>query len=274
MHSLRISQLQVLVRQDLAYALSSARGLLFLVFFGIFWFWILYKLSGGGAQWLADPQGNVVVAWLFDAKLAQTLFQQRPPTLSLYYLLAIGSVPLFVLAAASDQTANDIGSRYLRFLIPRCNRLEVFIARFIGVLILVACAYVAVTFAAALISASTDQRSLGEVSGYALQIALALILYSVPFIALMSLCSASVGSAGLSALIGISVYALTAVVISFVSIRWPQIGELLGYLLPNHTKAQFLALGSDTLMSTGLIMPLYVLAYGGAGWLVFRNRDI
>ena len=248
--------------------------MLFLVFFGIFWFWVLYKLSGGGAQWLADPQGNVVVAWLFDLELAQTLFLERPPTLSLYFLLAMSSIPAFVLAAASDQTANDIGSRYLRFLIPRCNRLEVYIARFLGVVVLIAAAFSIVTLAAAFISARVDQNSPVEVYSYAVQIAAVLIIYALPFVAIMSLCSASVGSAGLSALIGLSFYTLTTVLISFISIRWTEVSDVLRYLLPSHTKSQLLTLSSGGLVAAGLAIPVYVITYAGAGWLIFKRRDI
>ena len=235
---------------------------------------MLYSLSAGEARWLADPEGKVLFAWLFDAQLAQTLFQHRPPTLSLYYLLAMSSMPLFVLFAACDQTASEIGSRYLRFLLPRCNRLEVYLARFVGAVIVIAALYLVTTIAAAIMSAIVDGNNLDAVSGYAVQITASLVLYSMPFVAVMSLCSASVGSAGLSALIGISGYVLATALVTFLSFEWPLVGEALGYILPNSTKEGLLDVSVKGLLAAVIITPIYVVAYGGLGWLVFQRRDI
>ena len=51
----------VLVRHDLRYTLSSPRGLLFLVFFALFWSWILVKLATGWAAQLGTPQAGFLV---------------------------------------------------------------------------------------------------------------------------------------------------------------------------------------------------------------------
>ena len=124
MKGLRLSTVWTLTRHDLYYALRSARGLLFLVFFAVFWLWLFSKMVGGAAQWLSNPEGNFIIGFLFDPQVAKSLFINRAPTLSAFFLLAVSTMPVFVLFAASDQTANDIGSKYLRFLTPRCNRLE------------------------------------------------------------------------------------------------------------------------------------------------------
>ena len=50
----------VLIRHDLRYTLSSARGLLFLVFFGLFWSWVLSKLAGGLGGAARDAAGRLL----------------------------------------------------------------------------------------------------------------------------------------------------------------------------------------------------------------------
>jgi len=50
----------VLVKQDLRYTFSSARGLLFLIFFGMFWGWVLSKLAGGLGVPSCSPR---LVSW-------------------------------------------------------------------------------------------------------------------------------------------------------------------------------------------------------------------
>ncbi len=274
MKSLRLSSVRTLVRHDVYYALRSTRGLLFLVFFGVFWLWLFSKLAGGGAQWLANPEGSFIIGWLFDPQIAKSLFVGRSATLSAFFLLAVSTVPVFVLFAASDQTANDIGSKYLRFLTPRCNRIEIFIARFLGATLLVAAAYIFITLVAALLSIWVDQVGVTNIVADMLLIMLSLIIYALPFIALMSLCSVIVGSAGLSALVGISFYVVVLLIVAVIGIKLPAMAEAVAYLIPNATKSLILRLQWSSLIQVTMIVPLYILAYGFIGWRIFANRDI
>ncbi len=274
MTALRLATVKVLVRHDVYYALRSTRGLLFLVFFAVFWLWLFSKLAGGGAQWLANPEGSFIIGWLFDPQIAKSLFVNRSATLSAFFLLAVSTVPMFVLFAASDQTANDIGSKYLRFLTPRCNRIEIYVARFIGATVLVAGAYIAITLIATLMAVWVDQVSFVAVLADALLVMLSLIVYALPFIALMSLCSVVVGSAGLSALVGISVYVVVLVVVAVVGINLPTVADTVAYLIPNATKPLVLRLQWSSLIQTLMIVPVYILVYGLIGWRIFARRDI
>jgi len=274
MKSLRFKTIRTLVRQDIYYALKSTRGLLFLVFFGVFWLWLFSKLAGGGAQWLSNPEGSFIVGWLFDPEIARSLFVGRSATLSAFFLLAVSTVPLFVLFAASDQTANDIGTKYLRFLTPRCNRIEIFIGRFLGATLLVAGAYIVITVIAAVMAAFVDDVSFSTVIMDGVLIAISLIVYALPFIALMSLCSVIVGSAGLSALVGISVYVVVLLVVSVIAIKMPTAADTVAYLIPNATKPLILRLQWSSLLQVMLVVPIYILAYGFLGWRIFAKRDI
>ncbi|TDR22405.1 hypothetical protein [Marinicella litoralis] len=274
MNSLRLPTVITLVRQDLYYAIRSARGLLFLVFFAVFWLWLFSKLTGGAAQWLANPEGNVLIGWLFDPKVARSLFVDRSPTLSAFFLLAVSTVPVFVLFAASDQTANDIGSKYLRFLTPRCNRIEIFVARFLGATLLVALAYIVITAVATVMAIVVDNTRFTTVLLDSVLVMLSLVVYALPFIALMSLCSVVVGSAGLSALVGISVYVVVLVIVAVIEIKMPQAAEWISYLIPNATKGLIIQLQWSQFMQALMLVPLYVAFYGFMGWRIFSKRDI
>jgi ABC-type transport system involved in multi-copper enzyme maturation permease subunit len=272
--SLRLGVVHTLVRQDIYYALKSARGLLFLVFFAVFWSWLLWKLSSGNAQYLANPEASFLLSMIIDPKIAQSLFINRSPTFSAFYYLAISTVPMFVLFAASDQTANDIGSKYLRFLTPRCNRFEIYLARFLGAVLLVAFAYIAIVLLAALISIMVDKNATGMVLADLPLVLLSLIIYTIPFIALMSLCSVIVGSAGLSALVGISIYVIFLVVVAVIGIKMPNAADMVAYVLPNSSKALILQLSWSSTITALISVPVYVFAYGYLGWLIFSKRDI
>lgn len=274
MSTLRLGVVKTLVQQDLYYSFKSTRGILFLVFFGVIWSYILWHLSSGNAKSIMTPSGGAMLSWMLDTKVVQSLLVDRSPTLAVYFLLAIFTMPMFVLFAASDQTANDIGSKYLRFLTPRCNRIEIFIGRFIGAILLVACAYIALTLIVALVAMAVDKNSLGLILRDTPLIIISLIVYSIPFVALMSLCSVIVGSAGLSALVGISIYLILSIVIALFHWKVPSMGNVLAYLLPNGTKSLILQLQWSTLITAFISVPIYVFVYGFLGWTVFKRRDI
>jgi len=162
----------------------------------------------------------------------------------------------------------------LRFLTPRCNRIEIFIARFIGAVILVAVSYIVVSLLAAMIAIAVDKNAFSMVIKDAPLVIVSLILYTIPFVALMSLCSVIVGSAGLSALMGISIYVILLVLITVINIKMPAAADTIAYALPNSTKSLFLQLSWGNTISAALAVPVYVLAYGFMGWTIFSKRDI
>lgn len=267
------AHLRVLIGYDLRYSLRSAKGLLFLVFYGVIWFWLLWQLSSGAATWLADPEGNMVAAWFLQAELAQQLFQQRPPTLSAYFLIALSMVPVFAIWSACDQTASDLASGHLRFLVPRCGRSDVYIARFVSAAILLTAAEILTGFAAMLISLAVDNWDVTGVIMYAIRISAIIVIYSLPFVALMALLSALTASAGLAALVGICVYTLVTVASAFLSVRFPE-AELFSYILPNALKSQMIAPDSAAFIALALALMLYLLIYLSAGWYLFQRRDL
>jgi hypothetical protein len=270
----RIDTLKKIVSHDLYYALRSARGVLFLVFFAVFWLWIFTKFGHVNTQWLKSPDSSFILAWLFDAKTAQSLFTDRHPGFSLYYLIAINTAPFFVLFAASDQTANDIGGQYLRFLLPRCLRSEIYLGRFIGAVLLVWMAYAVVTLLAMLWVVVFNDASLTAVFMDALWMILCLAIYAVPFIAMMSLCSALVGSAALSALLGLGFYFIVTIIVSVLGFQSDQLAHVVSFILPNTTKSDLLLFELLPLMKAIGINIVYTSIYFYLGWLIFSRRDI
>jgi len=262
--------IRVLIRYDLRYSLSSAKGLLFLVFYALFWFWILWKLADGMANWLAEPQGSNIASLLLDPELVRSLFLEHPPTLSVYFLLALAMVPGFVIWGAADQTATDLGSRHLRFLIPRCGRLEIYLGRFLGAFVFIATVELLTGIAATLVALSVDSNT--GIITYSLWINAAIILYSLPFIALMAWLSAITASAGLAVLLGVGAYSVIAAIAAFLALRWPEF-QWLAYLLPNTFKTQLLSTDSTDLAVASLALNTYTLAYLALGWAIFRRRD-
>jgi ABC-type transport system involved in multi-copper enzyme maturation permease subunit len=264
----------VLVRHDLRYTFTSARGLLFLLFFALFWGWVFSKLAGGLAERLGSPQAGFLVSWIFDSNVAR-LFQERPPTLAAYLVVAATLTPLFAMLAACDQTATDLGTRHIRFLIPRVGRAEIFVARLVGAGILVTLAQllagIAATVVAIVVHGGGDVGT-GTIVGYGAQMTGFLVLYSLPIVALMSLVSAAMASVGLALLVGLGSYAILALALSWMPLEGAA-ATIVSFLVPSGLKPYLLQpeLGPALAACAGALG--YVALYSFLGWQVFRTRD-
>jgi ABC-type transport system involved in multi-copper enzyme maturation permease subunit len=262
----------------LRYTLSSARGLLFLLFFVLFWSWVFSKLVGGFAERLGTMQGSLFVSWLFDSKVAQ-LFQQRPPTLAAYLVVATTLTPLFAMLASCDQTASDLGTRRIRFLIPRVGRSEIFFARLVGAATLVIIAQLLAGLAATVIAIIVHGRELSGseigtagIMAYGAQVTAFLIVYSLPIVALMSLVSAAMASVGLALLVGLGGYAILGVALGLMPLEGVP-ATIVSFLVPSGLKPYLLQpeLGPALAACAGALG--YVALYVFLGWQVFRRRD-
>jgi ABC-type transport system involved in multi-copper enzyme maturation permease subunit len=276
MNSSNWRHVNALWRFDLLSAMRESRGVLFLVCFGLFWAFWIQKLSSGFARDLQDPNIGMVLGWFFDARVIE-LLQHRAPTLVTCYYIGLTATPAFAILAACDQTASDLTSRYLRFLIVRVGRFEVYLARFLGAATLVGVAQAAVGLTAIGLSLALDGGTrggdTGATLGYGLMATLSLVAYGTSFVALMAMLSAVIVNPALSAVAGLVGYVIFHLLVSLASDRSPMIG-LARYLFPSGLKAQLLApdLGAMTL---GVVaQPFYAAAFFAAGWFIFRKRDV
>ncbi len=268
---MNLQHILVLARYDVSKAFVSARGVLFLALYGILWFWILYSLAGGSANWLAGPEGNAVVSWLLDPSLARHLFLDNPPTLSVAFLLGMSLLPIFVLWGAGDQTASDIDNQYLRFIIPRCGRGEIYVGRFLGAVFFITMVHLLVVAAAVLVSAYADPDSFAAVAGFGIRVAWAVLIYGLPYIAMMSLFGAMTGSAPIAVLVAISAYAIIAIAGGLLSMNWPEAAAI-RYLTPSPLKGPLLVGESGIFTTLGMLG--YTAVYFAIGWRIFSRRDI
>jgi hypothetical protein len=261
----------VLIRHDLRYAMSSARGLLFLTFFALFWGWVFSRLAGGFAENLGSIQNSMLIAMVFDTKVLQ-LIQQRPPTLAAYFVIATWLTPLFAMLGSCDQTASDLGTRHIRFLIPRVGRAEIFIARFTGAAILVTGAQLLAGVAATIVTLTVSSGDAGEIITFGAQVTAILIVYSLPFVALMSFVSAATASVGLALLVGLAGYAVLAIIVSVLPLEGVA-AKIVPLILPSGLKPRLLQPDVATALLGAAATLIYGVAYVALGWQVFRTRD-
>jgi ABC-type transport system involved in multi-copper enzyme maturation permease subunit len=261
----------VLVRHDLRYSLSSPRGLLFLIFFALLWGWAFYQLAGGVAENLGKGETSFLIALVFDMKVLR-LLQQRPPTLAAYFVVATLLTPLFAMLGSCDQTATDLGTRHIRFLIPRVGRAEIFIARLLGATMLVTCAQLLAGVGATIVTLIASSGDTGDIIAYGAQVTAILIVYSLPFIALMSFVSAAMASVGLALLVGLGGYVLLAIALSALLLKGAA-ATIVPLLLPSGLKPHFQQPDVGPALLGAAACLIYAAAYAVLGWQVFRKRD-
>lgn len=262
---------EVLYRADLHYALHSGRGVLFLVFFGVFWAWVYTRLAGGGAQVMTSPEAGVIAGYIFDEEMLR-LFRQQSPTMVAFLVVALTATPVFATLVGCDQTASDLASRHLRFLIPRTGRGSIYLARFAGAATLLAVVQVLATLGAVAVAIYADPTPPMEIVTFAARVALTLVVYSWGFVALFAPLTAAVPSPAGVALAGLGSYVLLVTIAATMRSRWPAIDYVL-YATPGGFKKFFVE--PEFLPALASMAGLVGLSavYLAAGWRVFRERD-
>lgn len=265
-------RIAILLRFDLYYSLARLRGWIFLVPFFLFWFVIFKQINKGVAEMLQSQQGIMITSTIYGTDGALNLFIEHPPSVSLLYLISLSTIPFFVVLAAYDQFSTDLGSGFFRFLIARCNRLEIFLARWLSAFSLIAATLLIVTAICAVLSIRNDGYPAADVLLYSVQIYLALLLYALPFIAYMSLISAMVSSTLAALFLGMFGYA----VIWFLNLftYFTEQKGVFSYLLPNGIKDSLFELDTSNFFMALVFLPIYLLVYAAIAFRIFNQRNL
>lgn len=261
----------LVLRFDLRHGVFRVRGLLFLIPFALCWYGFLRYHEEAIAAF-RRPEGFLLLSKMLDEYAAKALLLDNPVLLSAFFVAALFTAPVFVILAAHDQTASDIGSGFFRFLTSRCTRLEIFLGRYLSALAYVVVSYSVVVVTAALLSVLTDGTPVIDTALYAAQIILTIILYAAPLVAYAAVTSALCSSAVGALLLGLAGY------VAILLCMWFGNGLFSGaapfsYLLPSGLRNELF--GGDPLLAAfaASCMPVYALAYGWIAWRTFGMRN-
>lgn len=124
------------------------------------------------------------------------LLKEQPALLSAIWVLLLLLFPFMSCISAFNQTAGDIGSRGLRYLLLRTERVNVFFGRFLGTLIFAAVSTaIMMTMLIVYIGIKFNIYPLLDLISWGLQGYVAFMLLSLAYIALCSWMSAALDSA-------------------------------------------------------------------------------
>jgi hypothetical protein len=259
-------QIIILVQFDFLHTIFRLKGLLFLIPFLFFWYGLFYLLIKQGTEFLVSQQSFVITAWFFNPETAQSLLLLNPPTLSVFLILSLATMPFFVMLAGNNQLSSDASNKTFRYLLTRCTRLEIFLARFISAYLLMVITTICVGVIATIISLQYDSHAIPETSQYAVQIILMTLLYALPFFAYMSAISAFMSSALGTLLMSMVIYIF---LIIFSHYMWEEFS-----LLPSYLKDTLLVSDTSKISIAILGLLTYTLVYASLGWAIFRKRNL
>ncbi|MCK5433061.1 MAG: hypothetical protein KAI15_04095 [Gammaproteobacteria bacterium] len=267
---MNIKRVITLLGFDFFHSLLRLKGLAFLIPFALFWYITLRVLNKGGAEFLSSMEGLMLITKLTSLEVAQALLILHPPTLSVFLLTALTVTPLFVFLGANNQLASDAASGSFRYLLSRCTRLEVFFSRFLSAYFMIAMGIFFACLASTFISLDNDNHELNETIIYALQSLSFVLLYTLPYVAFMTIISALMSSALGTILMGACTYFMTLVLIIYLNSDIPSIS----YLLPSAFKDDLIGIASDnmTIAIPGLLATTTI--YLSIAWIIFRKRNI
>lgn len=267
---MNIKRVITLLGFDFYHSIFRLKGLAFLIPFALFWYSTLRVLHKGGAEFLSSIEGLMLISTLTSLQVAQVLLILHPPILSVFLLIALTVTPLFVFLGANNQLASDASSGSFRYLLPRCTRAEIFISRFLSSYFIIAIGVSCACLASTIISLDSDKHELNETIAYALQSLSLVLLYTLPYVAFMTIISALMSSALGTILMAACIYFMTLVLIIYLHGDFPSIG----YLLPSAFKEDLIGIaGNDlTIAISGLLAMTTIYLY--IAWIIFRKRNI
>jgi ABC-type transport system involved in multi-copper enzyme maturation permease subunit len=202
------------------------------------------------------------------------LLDDHPPVLVALFGLVLTLMPFLCLVLAYDQTATDIETRHVRYLLFRSDRLSIYLGKALGALGIIAGA---VGLVLLVVGGFLGVRSnaLEGLTGvvYLVRIWLTAVLYAVPFVALLGLMSALVGRPRRT--------------LTFTFLYWFAVGTAGGllsladesfsnlhYLYPTADRFNLMLDDAGDMGGTVLYLLCFTIVAGGLGAWRFRTRDL
>ncbi|MFT7617310.1 MAG: hypothetical protein ACI97A_000946 [Planctomycetota bacterium] len=209
-------------------------------------------------------------------EITSYLIKEKPAMLSLALLMMLYIVPFGACAAAFNQTAGDIGSRGLRFILPRVERSNIFLGRFISAFLFVTLSFVIlISVVTGYLYFKISIYSFSDLALWGMQGIVSYALYALPYVALAAWISCCMKSA-FSAMAMTYLAALgPSLFLQIVKAIFSKFGlDWLPKLMPWGWKFNMFSNDmGDRMMGYGVMLGFTVL-FLLVGLMTFRKRDL
>lgn len=210
-----------------------------------------------------------------DSAFADYLLQDKPALLSAIFIILMVIHPFVVCFGSFNQTAGDIASRGLRYLLLRTERTNVFLGRFLGTILFAAVVTAALVAIVTLyIGIKFHVYGAGALAAWGLQGTFALAILSLPYVALCAWIGAVTGSAAASLVLSLLVAGAPMLVFSVLDANVPGDQGWLSLLWPWGWRYDLLHPDLSTRLVAVLVMVGFTALFLGLGLWTFRKRDL
>jgi Cu-processing system permease protein len=179
----------IIAQHEVLKLFGTRRGWLSLLAFALVWGILFAFVIEPAARLLSNQETTGLIGLLLGDQAGRVINNWRTLEVSLYWLVALYTMPFFAILMSADQIASDRSRGTLRYLTLRCSRLTLYFSRFIGQLVIMAL-LVAVTYVGSIaMSALHDVERAQQMLPDAPAVMINVWLVLMPYVALMSLLS-------------------------------------------------------------------------------------
>lgn len=274
----------IIARYEVGRLIRSTGGVLFLALAVTIYAYVTIKLVKWAAEFKSasdlaagDPGANVLtgaIGWLVDIEPGQlnTLIAKHPPFALVFFFVALAVNPLLAILGTSDQTASDIQTRNIRYLLLRTDRGSLFWGKVLGSLVFYGLSMALLCGIIAGLSTWAGASTVGDLLYFG-RIWLTLTVFALPFIALNAFSGALTGHPGL-ALITTLGYYMVVWLISTVGGWTSDKAEYIQYLSPSAFKYELATDSLEVLGKAVAHMAIVTTLALGLGVTYFKRRDV
>jgi len=302
MNGFRLSHIWLIALYQLRFALRSGGGIVFLLLFlttglivasifitpveGLIKMQDEQGISADTEIFLREisssPEIQSGVRWAAGTSEEHTkyLLEEQPAVLSCIFILLLALIPYMIIIGTSNQTAGDIQNRGLRYLLLRTERINIYYGRFLGALCYTATSTLAlVAFVGIYLQFKLGIYSGAEIWMWAFQGWIAILLFSIPFVALCAWMSSVVPSPFGALAINLVIVGFSTVFIFMLKsqLRATDKSEDLGWLnklLPTGWKYDLLSDGMGARALAAFVLMGFALLFLFLGQRHFAKRDL
>ena len=202
------------------------------------------------------------------------LLDDHPPVLVALFGLVMTLMPLLSLVLAYDQTATDIETRHVRYLLFRTDRMSIYLGKALGALAIIGAAVgLVLVVVGGFLAVRSD--SLQGVQGvvYLTRIWVTAVGYAIPSVAMLALMSALVGRARRTLGFTVLFWFAVKTAAGLLGLANEEFHKL-NYLYPTAGSYDLMLDAPKDMSGTVLYLLCFTIVAGGLGAWRFRTRDL
>ena len=263
----------LLAQDEILRLLSTKRGLISLLGFLLLWIAVLkYGILPAAAFFAGANESGL--AEILLPRLGLEAWQQWPaPELAVYWVVSLYLLPFLALITSADQTASDRTRGTLRFLVLRCNRLEIFFGRFVGQCIIISLVVLATFVSVLIIVMVYSPEYLNAAMAKSPVVIVNLLLLVMPYIALMAWVSVMARSARQATLYAIIIWLTVSLLVGYLQSRYGPI-TVLDWALPGSQVSQLVKLNDWQTLTLAPVPIVHTVVLLVVGAFMMRHRDL